>query len=165
MVGTIVQVNIGKGGVPKYSVPLARVNRTGLEGDAFAHPQIHGGPRQAVLLIANEVLETLAAQGYPVAPGSLGENVTMRGIDPSRMRIGQLYRLGPQVIVELTKVRVPCSTIQVYGSGIPTELYDQRVKAGDTTSPRWGKSGLYASVIEPGFIQIGDPIFLIAESA
>lgn len=161
MGGTIVQVNVGRGGVPKYAVPSARVTPVGIDGDAFAHPQIHGGPRQALLLIAAEVLEELAARGYPVGPGSLGENVTTRGIDPRTMRIGQQYRLGPEVIVELTKVRVPCSTIEVYGSGIEAAIYDRQVKAGDVTSPHWGMSGLYASIIEPGVIRPGDPILLI----
>src|SRR5512132_435754 len=100
MAGTILQVNIGKGGVPKYPVPAARVTPAGLEGDVFAHPHIHGGPRQAVLLIASEIFEELAVLGYRIGPGSLGENVTMQGIDRRQLRAGQRYRLGPEVIVE-----------------------------------------------------------------
>ncbi|HET8549355.1 MAG TPA: hypothetical protein VFL57_15185, partial [Bryobacteraceae bacterium] len=81
MVGTILQVSIGKGGVPKYAVDQALVTPAGLEGDAFAHPDIHGGPRKAVVLIASEIFDELAPLGYQLGPGSLGENVTMRGID------------------------------------------------------------------------------------
>jgi MOSC domain-containing protein YiiM len=165
MVGTILQVNVGKGGVPKYAVPEARVTPTGLEGDAFAHPNIHGGPQQAVLLIASEIFDELAPLGYQLGPGSLGENVTMQGIDRRQLRIGQRYRLGPEVIVELTKFRTPCNTIRVYGSSIRNDIFDAQVKAGDFTSPRWGMSGMYAAVVVPGLIRPADPIVLIAESA
>jgi MOSC domain-containing protein YiiM len=165
MVGTILQVNIGKGGVPKYPVPEARVTPAGLDGDAVAHPNIHGGPRQAVLLIASEIFDELAPLGYKLGPGSLGENVTMRGIDRRRLRIGQRYRLGPEVIVELTKIRTPCNTIRVYGDNIKNDIFDAQVKAGDFTSPRWGMSGMYASVVVAGMMRPGDPIILMAESA
>jgi MOSC domain-containing protein YiiM len=165
MVGSILQVSIGRGGVPKYPVPEARVTPTGLDGDAFAHPNIHGGPRQAVLLIASELFQEMQPLGYQLGPGSLGENVTMRGIDRRQLRIGQRYRLGPEVIVELTKFRTPCNTIRVYGANIKHDIFDSQVKAGDFTSRRWGMSGMYASVVVPGFIRPGDPIVLIAESA
>jgi MOSC domain-containing protein YiiM len=32
---------------------------------------------------------------------------------------------------------------------------------GDHTSPRWGLSGFYASVLQPGAIRPGDPIQLL----
>ena len=165
MAGTILQVSIGKGGVPKYPVPEARVTPVGLDGDEFAHPQIHGGPRQAVLLIAAEIFEELAPLGYRLGPGSLGENVTMAGIDRRQLRVGQRYRLGPEVMVELTKFRTPCNTLKVYGQEIRRDIFDAQVKAGDPASPRWGMSGMYASVIESGTIRPGDAIVMIAECA
>ncbi|HET8548260.1 MAG TPA: hypothetical protein VFL57_09665, partial [Bryobacteraceae bacterium] len=75
------------------------------------------------------------------------------------------YRLGPEVIVELTKLRAPCNTIEVYGPAIKSDIFDAQVKAGDFTSPRWAMSGMYASVVVPGIIRRGDPIILMAESA
>ena len=51
MSATILQINVSSGGVPKYAVAEASVNRLGIEGDAHAHPAIHGGPLQALLLI------------------------------------------------------------------------------------------------------------------
>ena len=38
----------------------------------------------------------------------------MRGIDRRQLRIGQRYRIG-EVFVELTKIRAPCSALDVYG--------------------------------------------------
>jgi len=161
MTGQIVQINISRGGIPKRPVPDVLITPLGLEADSWNHPEIHGGRSQAVLLIAAETIEELAARGYPVYPGALGENLTTRGIDRKQWRIGQQFRVGP-VLLELTKVRVPCATLDIYGPTIKQEIYDKRVKAGDPASPRWGMSGFYASVIEPGPVQVNDIISLEA---
>jgi MOSC domain-containing protein YiiM len=60
--------------------------------------------------------------------------------------------------IELTRVRQPCATLHVYGSGIQAAIYDARVQAGDSASPRWGLSGFYASVVQPGLVRPGDTI-------
>ena len=127
---------------------------------AHAHPQFHGGPRQAVLLICSEVIADLTARGYPLFPGALGENLTVSGFDHRQMRIGQRYRVG-EAVVELTKVRAPCATLDVYGPSIKQEIYDSRVKAGDPTSPRWAMSGFYASIARSGNIRQNDIIVLV----
>ena len=70
MTGTIIQISISRGGVPKRPVPEGLLTPLGLDGDAHAHPEIHGGPRQAVLLITAEAIDELAARGYPVYYGA-----------------------------------------------------------------------------------------------
>lgn len=98
--------------------------------------------------------------GYPVFPGAMGENITTRGLDRRQMRIGQRYRIG-QIIVQLTKVRVPCAALDVYGPSIKTAVYDARVKAGDPDTAVWGLSGFYASVSDGGSIREQDIISLL----
>ena len=164
MTGHLIQINVSRGGVPKRPVPYAIVTPLGLEGDSCAHPQIHGGPNQAVLLIAAEAIDELVALGYPLYPGALGENLTTRGLDRRQLRLGQRLRAGA-VLLEITKVRAPCSTLDVYGLTLGREIYDKRCKAGDHTSPRWGMSGFYASVIEPGPLQVNDIIAVEATLA
>jgi MOSC domain-containing protein YiiM len=110
-----------------------------------------------------EGIEELAAQGFPVYPGALGENVTTRGLDHRSLRLGQRYRIAG-VAIELSEIRVPCSTLNVYGKGIQAAMYDAQTQAGDPVSPRWGLSGFYASVVCTGTIQTGDPISLADES-
>src|SRR5258707_75575 len=122
--GSIVQINTSRGGIPKRSVLHAVVGRLGIDGDAVAHPQIHGGPKQAVLLISEEAIEEIKAMGYPLFAGALGENLTTRGLDRRTMRVGQRYRAGTGML-ELTKVRVPCNTLYVYGPGGQARNYDQ----------------------------------------
>jgi MOSC domain-containing protein YiiM len=158
--GSIVQVSVSPGGVPKRPIAEAEVTPIGIRGDAWAHPDIHGGPNQALLLITQEGIEELVGQGYPLFAGALGENLTTAGLDRRRMRIGQRYRVG-NVTLELTKMRAPCSTLLVYGPTIAQAVYDAQVKAGDASSPRWGLGGFYARVLRPGSIRPKDIIELI----
>ncbi len=108
MIATIVQVNVSPGGLPKRPIMAGMITAVGLAGDACAHPQIHGGPRQAVLLIASETIDELKSRGYPVFYGALGENLTTRGLDPRQLRIGHQLRAGG-ALLEITKVRGPCT--------------------------------------------------------
>jgi MOSC domain-containing protein YiiM len=164
MTGRIIQVNISPGGIPKRPVAEAFLTPLGLEGDACAHPVIHGGPRQAVLVLCAEVVDELAAKGYAVFYGALGENLTVAGLDPRRFRSGQRYQAG-EAIVEVTRLRRPCRTIAVYGAGIEQELFDRAASEGDPRSPKWGYGGVYASVVRAGWIRPGDPFVLLEELA
>jgi MOSC domain-containing protein YiiM len=160
MTGSIVQINVSPGGVPKRPIAEAEVTPEGIRGDSWAHPQIHGGPKQAVLLITSEGIDELIAQGYPIFAGALGENLTTIGLDRRQMRIGQRYRAG-EAMLEITKMRSPCTTLDVYGPSIKQAVYDARVKASDASSPRWGLAGFYARVLRSGCIRPKDIIELV----
>jgi MOSC domain-containing protein YiiM len=162
--GTIVQVNISLGGLPKRAISDGFITPLGIEGDRHAHPDIHGGERQAILIIASEVVDDLAARGYPVFYGALGENLTTRGLTIRDIRMGDQIRAGG-ALLEITKPRGPCMQLDVYGESIKQEIYDQRVSARDHTSLRWGMSGFYASVISPGLVGPGDIIAVVAKLA
>jgi MOSC domain-containing protein YiiM len=159
MTGTVVQVAVSTGGVPKLAIPIAELTDAGIVGDAWRYP-FHGGSRQAVLLMTGEGIDELVARGFRVFPGAMGENVTTRGLDRRALRIGQCWRVGDAEIA-LTRVRVPCATLDVYGAGIQAAMYDARVVAGDGRSARWGLSGFYASVVRSGTIRPGDTIALV----
>jgi MOSC domain-containing protein YiiM len=162
--GTLLQINVSRGGVPKRSISSGDVTSLGIAGDVQAHPDFHGGHQQALLLITSEGIEELSALGFPLYPGALGENLTTRGLDRRGLRIGQRYRIGA-IIIELTKVREPCAQLNPYGPGIQKAIYDVQVQAGDPQSSRWGLSGFYASVVQPGAIRPGDPITLLDQFA
>ena len=111
-----------------------------------------------MLLITSEGIEELIAEGYPLHPGALGENLTTVGLDRRDLRKGQRFRVGDAVI-ELTKVRWPCATLKVYSAGLPTSL-----EAREPSSPRWGLSGFYALVVEEGMVRTGDSIVLVEQA-
>jgi MOSC domain-containing protein YiiM len=163
MLASLLQVNVSSGGVPKRSIPTGVVTPLGIAGDGHAHPEIHGGPRQAILIVTLEGLDELKEQGFALYPGALGENLTTRGLNRRSVRVGQRYRIG-EILVEITKVRAPCDTLNAY-PGIQQAIYDQEVKAGNPASPRWGLSGFYTSVLQAGTIHPGDPIQLVDETA
>jgi MOSC domain-containing protein YiiM len=135
------------------------MTETGIVGDAWRFP-FHGGKRKAILLITLEGIEELIAQGFALYPGALGENITTRGLDRRALRIGQRWRIGDGAI-ELTHIRTPCATLNVYGSTIQAAMYDARVQKHDPQSERWGLSGFYASVSQPGVVQPGDAVALL----
>jgi len=161
--GTVLQVSVSQGGVPKRAVPSGEMTESGIAGDAWRYP-FHGGRRKAILLVTAEGIDELVAQGFPLFPGALGENITTHDLDRSALRLGMRLRIGSAAI-ELTQIRMPCATLDVYGRGIQSAMYDARVQAGDHESPRWGLSGFYASVVELGTVRAGDVITLVQGGA
>jgi len=159
MEGRLVQISRSNGGMPKRAVagPVA-IGREGVEGDRHLNPKYHGGPDKAVLMIAEELVESLASRGFPVYAGALGENFTVRGFDPNLWRAGQRYRVGNDVVIELTTLRQPCLNLNVYGPEIKAELYDAQCKKDDVDSPKWALGGFYARVIRPGITIAGVPV-------
>ena len=161
MTGTVLQVNVSRGGIPKREIPLGELTPSGIAGDSWRY-RFHGGPKQAVLLITIEGIQELVARGFPLYPGALGENLTTQGLDRRVLRFGQRLHVGTATI-ELTKMRQPCATLDVYGPGIQAAMYDARVVKGDHASPLWGLSGFYASVVEPGTVRPGDAVYVEAD--
>jgi MOSC domain-containing protein YiiM len=161
MTGVVIQVSASAGGVPNHVIGSGDATARGIAGDRWRHPQFHGIPKRAILLITVEGLNQIKAMGFPVYPGALGENLTTLGLERRGLRIGQRFRCGT-VTIQLTEPRFPCDTISVYGKAIQAAIYDARTMKGDPSSEVWGLSGFYASVIEPGIFRTGDAITLLA---
>ena len=159
MPGTIVQVSISRGGIPKLPIPEGIVGDLGIDGDGHAHPNVHGGPDKALLIITIEGIEELVARGYPLYPGALGENLTTRGLDRRQFRIGQQIRAGSAVL-EITRPRIPCATLDVYGAALKKEIHPD-----GETSPAWGLSGFYTRVLQPGRVRANDIISVVSTLA
>ena len=102
----IEQINVSTSGVPKTRVDQARVDAEGLEGDGHEHAS-HGPPGRAVTLWGLEVIDALREEAHPIAPGSAGENVTVSGLDWSRVAPGLRLRLGEEVALEVTTYAAP----------------------------------------------------------
>ncbi|MFF3510189.1 MOSC domain-containing protein [Streptomyces sp. NPDC002573] len=125
---------------------------SGVAGDAVCDLRFHGGDEQAVYAFAREDLDAWEQElGRRLPNGSFGENLTTEGLDVSGARIGERWRIGPEVVLEVTSGRVPCRTFQ--------EHLGERGWVRRFT--RQGAPGAYLRVITPGEIQVGDPVEIV----
>jgi MOSC domain-containing protein YiiM len=126
----------------------------GLAGDRQADTEHHGGADQAVYLYADEDAQWWAAElGRDIPPGLFGENLRTSGIDLSGTRIGQRFRVGDCVVLEVTAPRTPCVT---FARRMGEEHWVRRFT--ERRAP-----GAYARVVEPGVISAGDEVVALAE--
>jgi MOSC domain-containing protein YiiM len=155
--GRIFQLNVSGGGVPKLAVRAAVLTPSGLEGDRHRNRRLHGGPERALCLYALEHVLALQAEGHPVFPGSVGENLTLVGLDWSRLGPGARLALGDEALVEVTSYNSPCKTIAAFFTGGDFKRISQKLHPGD--------SRLYARVLRPGRLSVGDRVRVLNGSA
>lgn len=151
--GRIFQINISTGGVPKRAVPAGEVSENGMQGDKQKDLRYHGGPDRALCLYSLERLLALQAEGHPTFSGAFGENLTLTGLDWTRMEPGQRYRLGEQVLIEITRYTNPCNNL------IPFFKDGDYGRISQTQNPGWSR--VYARVLASGLLRPGDPVIQI----
>lgn len=155
MSGRIVQLSVSPGGVPKTAVEAAQVGPLGLEGDAHRDRQHHGGPERAVCLYAMEAIEALRLEGHRLEPGSIGENVTVEGVDWTLVAPGACLRLGSDVLLQVTRYTSPCANIR------PFFVDGAYARVSEKRHPGWSR--VYARVLKPGAVRRGDPVEVLPE--
>ncbi len=145
--GSVFQLNLSKGGVPKLPVDVAEVGFGGMVGDRQAHREHHGRPWQALCLWSKEVIDRFVAAGHTnLGYGSAGENVTVEGLPWAEVRAGVRLRVG-EVLTEVSVFALPCaSNAQWFAGGNFALMHHDRGPV----------SRVYASVVEPGRIRHGD---------
>ena len=146
MNGTLVQLNVSGGGMPKSPIESARVTVDGVDGDWQKNRKYHGGPNRAVCIYSVELYEWLGEQGIPLQAGSIGENFTTRGIDLQKLKKGDRLRAG-RCVVEITDVRIPCSQLKKWDADLPELIV--------------GRSGWVAKVVEEGVVRAGDAVEVV----
>lgn len=135
----------------------------GVQGDAHAGRTVQHLSRVArdpsapnlrqVHLIHAELLDELAAGGFPVGPGDMGENVTTRGIDLLGLPTGSTLRLGTTAVIEVTGLRNPCRQLNRFSDGLMAAVLG---RSEDGSLIR--KAGVMAVVLADGEVQPDDPI-------
>jgi MOSC domain-containing protein YiiM len=121
----------------------------GLAGDRVFEVDFHGGRDMAVYAYSREDLDFWEAElGTPLRSGMFGENLTTAGLDVTGALIGERWRVGPDVILEVCQPRIPCRTFQGW---LAQAGWVKRFTAA-------ARPGTYLRVIEPGEVQAGDPI-------
>jgi MOSC domain-containing protein YiiM len=151
-IGTLVSINASSGGVPKRRVSGASVSLLGLEGDGQDDIKHHGGPERAVCVYSLERIHSLQAEGHPIDVGTVGENVTVEGIDWDLVVPGARLRLGDEVLLEIASFTDPCKTIRA------SFIDGKFVRIAQKLHPGWSR--VYARVLSEGSIQFGDHVEL-----
>lgn len=126
-----------------------KVHKLGLHGDVQANRVDHGGEDQALYAYSQADADFWAAELQREVPAGLfGENLRVSGIEATGAVIGERWKIGLDVEVEVTSPRVPCATFQ--------RVLDE---------PQWvkrftqaGRVGTYLRVIRTGTISAGDHI-------
>ncbi|WP_246092101.1 MOSC domain-containing protein [Oryzihumus leptocrescens] len=135
----------------------------GLQGDAHAGVTVQHLFRMAkdpttpnlrqVHLMHAELHDELRGAGHPVQAGSLGENLTTRGIALLELPTGARLRVGSSVVLEVTGLRNPCWQIDEFSPGLLKLVLG---KEPDGTVVR--RTGVMAVVLEGGEVRPGDAI-------
>ncbi|MER5281182.1 MOSC domain-containing protein [Streptomyces sp. NPDC002809] len=124
----------------------------GLAGDRVYDVQHHGGFDQAVYAYAREDLDGWEPElDRTLANGAFGENLTTLGLDVNGALIGERWRIGPDVVLEVSCPRIPCVTFQ---GRLGREGWIMRFTQA-------ALPGAYLRVIEPGDIRAGDPVEIV----
>ncbi len=108
--------------------------------------------RQVHLLHA-ELFDELAAKGFSLVPGDIGENVTTSGLDLLALPQGTLLRLGEQAVVRVTGLRNPCLQLNQFAPGLMAATLDR-----DADGKLVRKAGIMAVVLHGGEVRPGDGI-------
>lgn len=148
--GTVAQLNVSGGGLPKTPVPLVEVGWKGVVGDRQATRVHHGRPWQALCLWSTEVIAELHALGHPIAAGLAGENITVSGLHWADVRAGVRLQVG-SVLCEVSAFALPCYQNTAWFLDGEFEVMHHE---------RGPVSRVYATVLQPGTITVGDAVIL-----
>ena len=134
----------------------------GVEGDAHAGRRVkhrylvRKDPNQVNLrqvhLIQSELFEDLAAQGFSIEPGQMGENITTKGLDLLSMAQGTILHIGAEARLEITGLRTPCKLLDRIQEGLMSATLERHA----TGVKR--KAGVMSLVLRGGIIRPGDAI-------
>jgi len=111
---------------------VAEVTVGGVAGDAQREREFHGGPDRALCLFSMELIRTLQAEGHPIAPGQIGENLTVEGLEKLHAEVQTAIRAASDEAV--LSPQPPVHTAQAY---VFSPDVDPASAAFDTPAQSW----------------------------
>ncbi|MGR6835195.1 MOSC domain-containing protein [Syntrophomonas erecta] len=142
--GTVLAVNVSrKTGEKKYNVGKAFLDvNLGIGMDA------HSGPwHRQISLLSWSSFEKMRALGADVDYGGFAENLTVDGVEVSTLPVGTRISTG-EAVLEITQIGKSCHN----------KACAIKQKTGTCVMPR---EGVFARVITPGWVKVGDCISLV----
>lgn len=143
----------GEFGLPKRPVASAEILSTGLRGDFnnFRQEELHGDLDSAVLLLTEDMLASLRSEGWPIAPGDLGENLLLRGIRYAELAPVSRLTVGDTVALTTTRACDPCRRLE----SLP---YVGVARGAEFLRTTLHRRGWYARVAVEGPVRVGDSV-------
>jgi len=133
----------------------------GLAGDEQNDLSVHGGLSKAVYALPAQHLAWWSAQrgaagvslfDETIAPGQLGENLSLNGMDEQGVFIGDRLRFEGGVVLRVTEPRQPCGKFNAVMG------YERASK----DMVQSGRCGFYLAVEQTGTLQAGEAFELQA---
>ncbi|MBI1246439.1 MOSC domain-containing protein [bacterium] len=144
--GRVVAICLSEGGIPRLPVDSAELTLAGFQGDGHRYDE-HYAQERAVTLFNWEILQQFDVESQPFPPGSVGENISLSGVDLAELEPGTRLSVGQAEILLVKRWR-PCHATEA-ASGRTCENGQQ-----------W--KGYFASVLRPGEIHPGDSVRVIS---
>jgi MOSC domain-containing protein YiiM len=107
-----------------------------------------GRPERQLNVMALETLHQLRAEGYRTAPGEMGEQIVVAGIDIGRLAAGTRLRLGDTAVIEVQNARTGCERL--------------RHIQGCELAAVAGRLGVMARVVTGGAVRVGDEVAVVS---
>lgn len=150
---------VGTTAIDKRPVAGAvRVGAYGVYSDVQADRKNHGGLDQAVYAYSQDDADYWGGElGRELPSGWFGENLRVDGMDVNAARVGERWRIGASVVVEVTTSRHPCQTFARWVGGDEERGWVKRFA-------QTGRLGAYLRVISTGRIEAGDEITVLERS-
>lgn len=140
---------VGRTGIDRRAHQRVEVTAGGLHGDVICDAVHHGGRDKAVYAYDQAEAARWADElGVPVPHGWFGENLRVAGLAVTDAVIGEQWRVGEQVVLQVTMPRTPCAT---FGRWVQQPHWVRRfTERADV--------GAYLRVLHPGTLRPGDAI-------
>lgn len=143
-------------GIFKYPVnnPL-HLGVTDVDNDTVIDRKHHAGVHKACYIYSADQYPYWK-ELYPNMEwnwGMFGENLTIEGLDESKLRIGAIYKIG-SALVQITQPREPCYKLGIRFNN--QKIIKQFVKHN--------YPGTYVRILETGNVAMGDELLLMKQS-
>ncbi|QDS75254.1 hypothetical protein FKW77_000717 [Venturia effusa] len=130
------------------------ISKLGAQGDEQTFHQ-HGGPEKALLQYCSAHYSAwkkeLPDNKELFSPGGFGENLVCDAVSEEDVCIGDVIRIGDEVLASVTEPRAPCYKLN----------HRFKVKDLSRRSQMSGRTGWLYRILKEGFVQADDEMLLI----
>lgn len=125
-------------------VPAERVQLAPFKG--IVGDQKGGSGKRQLNIMRAETVAELGAEGYHVAPGELGEQIVLAGLEPAALTEGARLKLG-EAVIEVGILRTGCARFEMI--------------QGKPRKESKGRLGVLATVVTGGEVAVGDLVAVL----